>query len=583
MGNNTPQSDKITIKRRKGMWLRFIKLFIKCKLPWVWVAAYLILDISAINFGLDETDLTAQLFAGDTSVALVVKLITIIIVNLVLTSMVVFMRGLTSARINRNMRSALFDKVMRLPMSYFKNENPREAMYRITSNAEVIDSTIMFFVIPMFSACYSIIKIIDKIFKYDWRLSVILLAFVPIQIIVAFIFGRINFSLSRTDHNINAGLTQKLAELVTNIPLAKAFAKENKESEKGKSLTERLYKINIKSSWLDQVKNLSETFINLIQAGIMCLVGVFLLGTEEITVRKWVAFYMFSGVFSGAVSELLIYWNNIKVIQGGADRVAEIMDAKEEPKGGIPCEKLSGDINIESLTFGYDEDKPVLNDFSCVFPDNTVTALLGVSGCGKTTLTSLIMRLYEPTKGRLVIGNEDTAEYELQSYRDNFVMVSQNSMLFSGTVRDNVTYGCGDVAEDKILTALKQAGAYDFVQNMNGGLDAAIEEYGNNLSGGQRQRLAVARALLSDAHYIIFDEPAAAMDAVAANELCKVLKEVVKDRCCIVIAHSKNILPIAQRAVVIDNGKVAAEGSMDEVIKTNDFVRCLMNTEVESI
>ena len=565
--------DKIVMKQKKGTWKRFIKLFPKCRLPWIWMIIYIVLDLGVVNIGLSETEYTAELFAGNTSPAFLAKLIGIIVLNLFSTNFVIFTRQIVSARTDRNMRNALLGKVMRLPMSYFKNENPREAIYRIVANSTVISNSVLFVIFPLVTAAYTSVSVFQRVFKHDWRLSIILIAFIPVQMLVAFIFGRINFSLSDREASINANLMQKLAELITNIPLAKAFAKENKETESGEEITKRLYKISIKSSWISQFQDLSQTFIDLIQSVIMVLVGVALLKGGDITTRNWIAFFMFSSVFSGSITEFMMYYNNLKTIQGSANRVAEIMNSPEEDFSGDACENLKGSVKLEHVHFGYDEDKPILTDVSCEFKDNSVTALLGVSGCGKTTLVNLLTRLYVPQSGEILVEDKSVHGYALTDYRSQFVMVSQNSMLFSGSIRENVCYGNGEVTEEEFENALKKAGAYDFASQLPDGADTLLEEYGNNLSGGQRQRIAVARALLSNAHYIILDEPAASMDAIAASELMEILKNISKDRCMIIIAHTAAVLPLADNVVIIENGVVSAQGETAEVLKTNDFLR----------
>ena len=572
--------DQIELKQKKGTWKRFVKLFLKCNLPWVFLAVYIILDVGLINIGVNETDYTAQLFAGDTSAALVTKLIIAIIINMLGSSLLVFVRNVTSARINRNMRIVLLNKVFRLPMRYFQKEDPREAVYRIVDRAIVIDSTIMLVLMPIFTAGYTAAAVFTRVFTYDWRLSAVLLVFVPVKIFIAFIFGRINYSLSERDEKINSKLTQRLAEMITNIPLAKAFAKEEREAVKGEELTGRLYQLNIKSSWLGQFKNISETIVSLLQSLAIVGVGLFLLGSESIPKRSWITFFLFSSVFSNAVTEFMMYWNNLKTIQGGADKVAEIMDAPEEDRSGLSCQALSGDIQIENVSFGYTEEENVLHDISCTFRDNSVTALLGVSGSGKTTLTHLLTRLYGAQQGVISINGKPFTDYALDEYRKHFVVVSQSSLLFSGTIRENVCYGNENVSEEKLTEVLKQAQAYDFVMAMPEGLDSRLEEYGNNLSGGQRQRLGVARALLSDAHYLILDEPIASMDAIATAELMDILKNVIRKRCTIIIAHSEAVLPLADQVVILNDGTVEAQGSLDSVAQTNRFLQELMGKKV---
>lgn len=575
MRKHAADPDQIQLKERKGTWLRFVKLFPKCRLPWVFLLLYLVLEIGIVNVGISETDYTAQLFAGDTSARVVATLVGVMILNLLFSNFSIFMGGVTSARINRNMRTALFNKIMRLPLTFFQGENPKEAIYRVAHNAIVLDSTLMLVIIPLITAGYTAVATLFNVFSYDWRLSIILLAFVPIQILLGFLFGRINFSLSERDSGLYARLTERLSEIINNIPLAKAFAKEDKESAAGEEYTMRLYRISIKSSWFDQLKDLSDSVLSLIQAGVITVVGVFLLRDSSIALRAWIAFYLFSSVFNSAVTQFLMYWNNLKIIQGGADRVCEIMDAKEENFSGEPCPALTDSIHLEHVRFEYVEGKPVLEDVCCTFPANGVTALLGISGCGKTTLINLLTRLYEPKGGAITIGGESIDKFALDSYRDRFCMVPQNAMLFSGTIRENICYGNHDVTDEKLESALKTARAYDFVVRLRGGLDARVEESGGNLSGGQRQRLALARALLSDAHYLILDEPTASLDTIATAELFDALREVSGEKCVIIIAHTAAVLPVCDRAVVLEDGVVSVQDEPEGAIASNSFLQAL--------
>ena len=579
MARQDRPSDQLYIRSRKGIWGRFAKLFIRCRLPWLWLALYVFLEFGTLNLGLSETDYTAQLFAGDTSAGLVFRLVAVLIINALASHMTVFVRELVSARSTRSMRTVLFDKVLHLPMTYFQDENPRDAVYRIVQNAKVIDNTLIFFVVPIVMALYKSANIFVRIFRYDWRLSAILIAFIPLQLLMAFLFGRINYAVNERETAIRSRLTERLAELVTNIPLAKAFAREDREEAVGADLTERLYKVSIRGSWLDQLKDLTQTGINLVQAVIMVLVGTALLRNGEINTRGWVTLYLFSSLFTGAIYELIMYWNNVKTIQGSAEKVADIMEAPSENEGGDPCPALSGDIVLSEVAFSYHEEAPVLTGVSCTFPDNAVTALLGASGSGKTTLVNLLLRLYEPEGGAITAGGSDISRFALAEYRKHFAMVSQNAMFFTGTVRENVCYGQTDVAGERLEKALRGAGAWEFVQALPQGVDTELTEYGQNLSGGQRQRLAVARALLSDAHYLILDEPVAAMDAIATAELVEILRKAAEGRCLIVIAHTKAVLPLCSRAVILSEGRVEAEGSLDEVQKASAFMQAFAGEE----
>jgi len=201
---------------------------------------------------------------------------------------------------------------MNLPASFFKNEEPKEAVYRISANSAIVENTITMVIIPLATAAYTTVAVFLKIFQYDIRLSAILLCFIPVQLLLAFIFGRINFSLNERASLLETELVERLAEIISHVPLAKAFAKEDKEEERGKEYTQRIYKLAVKSSWLDQLQSISDSGLALLQALIISIAGLALLGSGSLRPRAWISFFMFSSVFNGAISDLLIYYTTSK-------------------------------------------------------------------------------------------------------------------------------------------------------------------------------------------------------------------------------------------------------------------------------
>lgn len=575
-----PYDDSISIHQEKGTWKRFFKLFFKCNMPWLWLAGYIAIRIAFANVGVNVTDYTAQLFAGDVSAALVTTLIFTMIAEILLSSITTFAEGITSARISRNMQLTVLEKVLRLPMNFFKDENPRDTIYRIVNNSSVIESSVMFFFIPLFTGLYTMFLVFSRVYKYDWRLSAVMLAFIPLVILVSFIFGRIQFVLNRKISDLDSSLTQKLAEMLMNIPLAKAFARERYENSRGEEITQRLYRVNIKSCWMDQLKDLSDLAVSLLQSAVITFVGLALLGSGDIDKRAWVAFFMFSGLFMDSITDLANVWANVKTIQGTSNRLSEIMDTPEQKLTGKPCGRLDGNIEVRDLHFGYVEDKEILHGVNCTFKHGKITALLGESGCGKTTLMNLLCRMYDPGSGEIIMGNENIAEYALDDYRKNLAVVSQNTMLFSGTIRENVLYGNRGVDEASLMSALEKAGALPFISELPEGLDTVLEEYGSNLSGGQRQKLCIARNLLSDAPCLILDEPVSAIDAVATAEILRIVKESSGNRCVIVIGHTPAVLAVADEVVVIEDGVVSVQGTVDEAKEKSAFLRDFMREEV---
>lgn len=573
----TVNPDKINLKHEKGVWMKFIKMCLKSRLPWIWILLYLIVDIGVINIGISETELTAELFAGNVSSQLVTSLIIVIIINTLGSSVSVMIHQLTEARFNRNARQVAVEKVMKLPMSFFNEDNPREAILRIVTNTKAVGNTFVLFILPGITGLYSLFAVVRKIYYYDIRLTLILIVFIPIVLFISYLSGRINYSLNNTDKKIMSILTEQLSELVINIPLAKAFAKEKYEEKRGGELSDRYYKLNIKSSWLGQVFDMSFSLLDLIQNLCIIFAGLFLLKNEQIEMKSWIAFFLFSGVFTTKITELRMVWNNVKTIQGGAERMAEILDAPNEENLGTNTNNFNGSIEVKDLSFGYVENKPVLKGINCTFEKGKATALIGVSGCGKSTLVNLINRIYKPECGEISIDGINIQDYELNHFRKQFSFISQDIMLFSGTIRENLCYGqTRTYSDEELFEVLKKVHAYDFVMKLENKLDEKLSEYGDNLSGGQRQRLALARVLLDDAPYMILDEAFANMDAISTMEVLDVLKENVKDKTMIVIAHSSKILELVSDVIVIENGVVSACGSIEEVKNTSQFMKDFM-------
>lgn len=569
--------DKIQFHQKKGIWKNFIQFILKSHLPWIWIILYVVLEIGVINIGLDETAYTAQLFSGDVSASLVTRLVFIMIINSLGGSLVVVMRSLTSARIDRNTRRVSLDKLLHLPMSFFKEDNPRETITRIITNTQAVSNTFILFILPCVTGIYSVYAVLRKVGYYDYRLVLTLIGFIPFTILIGLVIGRMNYSLNHSDKKILALLTEQLSELITNIPLAKAFAKEKYEEKRGGELCERLYHINIKGSWISQIGDLSFNILTLIQELVIIFVGLFLLQNEGIELQAWIAFYMFSAVLMTNIQNLLMVWQNVKTIQGGAERIADIIDAKEEINEGNNYDDFHGNIELKDVYFQYKDNTPVLKGVTCTFEKGKATAILGISGCGKSTIANLIHRIYLPDRGEICIDGVNIQDYELDHYRSQFSFISQDIMLFSGTIRDNLCFGLKKrYTDEELFEVLKKVQAYDFVMKLPKRLYEEIGEYGNTLSGGQRQKLALARILLDDTPYMILDEATASMDVLGTIEVIQLLKTYAQDRTIIAIAHSPTILSLVSDVVIIEDGKVSVQGSIDEVKETNQFLKDFM-------
>jgi len=492
------------------------------------------------------------------------------LVNWLGGTLVTVIRGFTNARIDRNVRRNVWQKFLTFPMSAFKTESPRESVSRITTDTSSVSALFVMALIPLLVQLYSTWAILNAIASYNPKLTLTLLVVLPLILIVSRILGKLLFQSTRKIAKVRASLTMRLSEMIVSIPIVRLFAQEKKEAAKGADVSQQLYQIELKVSWIDLIGNLILDLVLLIQVIVLLVIGRWLLKNEEITTRAWVVFFLFSGKVTNNIQDLVMIWKNAKTIQGSTARIAEMMRMESEEDNVQMDFSLTGDIALQEVTFAYHPETPLLSNVSCRFPEGKISALIGVSGRGKSTLFHLITRLYEPQQGEIYVGETPISTAPLSQFRRQFIVLSQHPVLFSGTIEENLRYGLTYVpTQEQMNKALKEAQA-DFVFALSEGVDTWIGEYGETLSGGERQRLVIARALLADARYWLLDEAFSAMDTQATTEILAIIRRVAQNRTVVMIAHTPIVLSIVDHVVVLEQDKIQ-EGSIEKLRKTSQY------------
>lgn len=324
---------------------------------------------------------------------------------------------------------------------------------------------------------------------------------------------------------------------------------------------------------IDSISRTLRTTVGLLQTLIVIAVGVRLLDTGDLSTEGWTAFFLYSASVAGISASFTGLWEAMKGVQGTTARVGDIVDAEPERGGSRQLPPGTSDIVVKDVSFTY-HGTAVLPNVSVRFKKGTVTALVGPSGSGKSTLLTLLQRLYEPTTGEICVHDAPLAEYPLDELRTAVRAVSQRGFLVSGTIRDNVLLGVSrEVEDDEVLDALCVGGDRSFLANLPAGLDTEVGAYGDKLSGGQRHRVALARALLLDTPFLLLDEPTAALDGLANLVVLQDVRRRSQGRTVIITAHTPAALEVADSVVVLEQGRVTAQGSVDEVYAESGFVR----------
>ena len=456
-------------------------------------------------------DLTADLMAGNlTGKALWNSISYYIMFAAVICGQTVIL-AITKSLTTKNGRKALWKKMLGIRVSYYDENDPSELMSAVTNDLSTAMPEFVTIMVTLLPDIWFVISAFFHVADYDPFLLLSVIVFLPVKYIYMLVYGKLVYKARVGIFTEIGGLTGFLAERICNLPLIKAFTKEDYEREKGVEVNKRLYKANMRQYKIYAFGDATQTLISLFQQFVILVTAVILLQKDRITMQQWVAFFLFSENIALKFDTLVGDWIFIKGAQGAIARTADIYEAEEENiNENEPADITAGDIEFKNVSFSYGE-KQALTDVSFTIPKGSKTAIVGLCGSGKTTSLSLLERFYAPQDGEIRFGGKAIAEMPLADYRRHFSYVQQNPEVFSGTVKDALTYGITrKVSDEEIFNAAKVSGFAEYLEKQPQGLETAVAPSGNSMSGGQRQRLVLTREFLRNSDVLLFDEPTSA-------------------------------------------------------------------------
>lgn len=564
----------------RGSMGRFFRMLQKARLPYLWILAYIAITALLTNVGISVTEYTAELFAGNVNFGTVVlPFLAFTLLSQLISSVSKIMSNLCVARIDRNIRKMIWSKTVRLPLRYYEKNKPKEMISRITTDITAISQLIMQVFVAILTSAYTLVITLGKIGSYDQKLMIALIAVLPLNLVIAFVMGKMKFGVLDLVNQKNAELTQTIAEKTNNLLLIKSYGKEEKELQTGQEKMKGFYKSSILNAWLGFATPMY-ALVGAMQFIVIVMVGRSFYSSGALTLTQWIAYYGFAVNIVNQLSAYCVYWTTFKGSQGATRRVAQIMEEMEEDiENGEHVEHLCGDIELREVDFSY-EDKLLFDKLNLKIPAGRVTALIGPSGSGKTTLLNLVERMYPVSGGKILFGGEDTARYSLKSFRSEISYVTQESTLFAGTIRDNILFGIKrEVTNEELEKACTDAEIMDFIREQPEGFLADVGEQGEKLSGGQKQRIAFARALLKQSDYLFMDEATAAMDIRGKDQVWKSVKRHMEGKTVLMVAHDRQTVQKADYIIVMHNGKIICQGEPAEVYAKNTYYRELIGSE----
>ncbi|MGD8437585.1 MAG: lipid A export permease/ATP-binding protein MsbA [Syntrophobacterales bacterium] len=480
-----------------------------------------------------------------------------------------YLMSYVGQRIVAHLRQQLYDHLQRLPLSFFDRMPTGLLMSRVTNDVNLIQGAVSNAITGLLKDPLTLVGLLAVMFARDWQLSLIAMVVLPFAFFPVVKFGRMLRRISTKSQESMGDISVILQETISGSRIVKAFGMEEYEKERFNRENIRYFRYLMKSV---MVRALSSPLMEFL--GGIAIVFVILYGGYRV-----IQGVSTPGEFFSFLGALLLLYEPIKrlsrinnVVQEGiaaATRIYDVLDTSpgiQDAPDAIELPPIQQELELRNVQFRYDNE-PVLKDIYLKVSAGEVIAIVGVSGAGKSTLVDLIPRFYEVSEGTVLIDGIDVRNVTMDSLRNQIGIVTQQTILFNDTVRNNIAYGDISKSDGEIIAAAKAANAYDFIMKMDQGFDSVIGEQGARLSGGERQRLCIARALLKNAPILILDEATSSLDSEAELEVQKALENLMAGRTTLVIAHRLSTIQNADRIVVISNGRIVEEGRHDELLE----------------
>lgn len=470
------------------------------------------------------------------------------------------------------LRQHTYNHLIRLPLRFFEKHRVGELNSRISSDISLLQETMTSTLAEFLRQIIIIAGGITLLTLTSWKLTIFMLAVFPPMMVLAVYFGKFIRKLSRQVQKEVAKSNTIVEETLQGIQIVKTFTNEVFEINRYRSKTSEIADIGIKSG---KYRGAFSAFMIFGLFGAMVAViwkGAIMMSAGVINAGQLFSFVIYSGFVGGTIGGLAGVFTQIQKFIGATEELFELFNEEEESlitPGNLKEEELlNGEISFRNICFSYPArpDEEILTRINFSIARNQMVALVGSSGAGKSTVAALILRLYEPSSGEILFDNRNSRNFSLTALRSQIAIVPQDVFLFGGTIRENIAYGKPLASDDEIYAAAVRANAFEFIEKFPDKFDTIVGERGIQLSGGQRQRIAIARALLKDPRILILDEATSSLDSESERLVQDALEKLMEGRTSIVIAHRLSTIRKADRILVIDSGRIAEEGTHDELI-----------------
>lgn len=482
----------------------------------------------------------------------------------------------------RDMRRDAYQKLNNVPLSYIDSNAHGDIISRIINDIDAVGDGLLQGVTQLFSGIITIVGTLGFMVAINFRIALVVVFVTPLSLFVAAGIAKLSAKMFSKQQHTQGEISGFVEEMIGNQKVVSSFSMEEQNEQEFKKLNDELYICGKNAQFASSLANPSTRFVNGVVYAAVGVIGALSAIAGGLTVGQISCFLTYANQYTKPFNEVTGVISQIQTAIAGGARLFELMDSPDktpDSENAKPLENVRGDIEFNNVSFSYTPDRPLIKNFNLKVKQGQRVAIVGPTGCGKTTLINLLMRFYDVCGGEIKIDGKPAASFTTDSIRRSFGMVLQESWLYNGTIRDNIAYGKEDATDEEIVTAAKAAYAHSFIMHLPDGYDTVITEDGANLSQGQNQLLCIARVMLSNPPMLILDEATSSIDTLTEQRVQLAFNKMMQGKTSFVVAHRLSTIKEADIILVMKDGNVIEQGRHNELLARGGFYAELYNSQ----
>lgn len=516
----------------------------------------------------------------------ILKIIVILMATIILGALFQWLMGLytniVTQKTVKDLRIASFSKINEVPLRYIDSNPHGDIINRVVNDIDLISDGLLQGFTQLFTGIVTIVGTLLFMLSINVSIALVVVLVTPLSLFVASFIAKKSHNSFKVQSETRGELSGYIEEILGNQKVVKAFSYEDEAEEKFKEINARLYESGVKSQFYSSLTNPSTRFVNGIVYAAVGVIGALLAIKGKLTIGDISCFLSYANQYTKPFNEISGVVTELQTAFASAKRVFNLLDElpeTPEDKDAISLVKADGYLEINNVNFSYSENKKLIENLNLkVKPGNRI-AIVGPTGCGKTTIINLLMRFYDVTSGEIKVDNTNITHLTREGLRRNFGMVLQDTWLYSGTVKENIAYGKVDATDEEIIEAAKAAHAHNFIMRLPNGYDTLINDDGSNISQGQKQLLCIARVMLTKPPMLILDEATSSIDTRTEIYIQKAFDKMMEGRTSFIVAHRLSTIKEADLILVMNAGKIIEQGKHEQLLAANGFYANLYNSQ----